>query len=414
MNMTNRESHFEENDLLEDRLHRYGNTLDSALESARHTAQDAVLATDRVAQPWTHNAETSDLLQHPKPKRKARYVVGTIFAGLSALVVSGLSLGGASNTTIVTADPPPSKTASQSKATEKAHLVDVHRITVSSAIAARLTSLLDAAKADGFERISGGGYRSPAAQVALRKAHCGKTDYDIYVKPSSQCSPPTARPGNNEHERGLAVDFTQGGRIVGKDNPFALWLTKNAPKYGFSGIAEEPWHWSAETATSPKPKPQIGETIGTLQIERARINVPLIEGAGPEQIKKGAGREQRSTQLGEAGETVIRCHRTAYGAPCFNLDLVKLGDKISVRTGPVIYEYSVRTVFVGDSTVANTVTNAGISTQTFSIPGLKGHALLTLTTQHPKYSMKQHLTLQAELSGLSYTDPLYLDVGSLK
>jgi Sortase domain len=208
-------------------------------------------------------------------------------------------------------------------------------------------------------------------------------------------------------------------------HPFARWLRKNAPTYGFSGMAEEPWHWSAATATSSKPKPQIGEQIGTLQIERARINVPLIEGAGPEQIKKGAGREQPSAQLGEAGETVIRCHRTTYGAPCLNLDLVKLGDKISVHTSSVTYEYSVRTVFVGGSagnnkdnsgnnTGDNIVTNTGISTQTFSIPSLKGHALLTLTTQHPKYSTKQTLTLQAELSGLSFNDPLYLDVGSFK
>jgi LAS superfamily LD-carboxypeptidase LdcB len=44
-------------------------------------------------------------------------------------------------------------------------------------------------------------------QIALRKQNCGTTYYDIYQKPSGQCSPPTAIPGTSRHERGLAIDF---------------------------------------------------------------------------------------------------------------------------------------------------------------------------------------------------------------
>jgi sortase (surface protein transpeptidase)/murein DD-endopeptidase MepM/ murein hydrolase activator NlpD len=306
----------------------------------------------------------------------------------------------------------PLLTSLQPNSTQPAVLIDVQGITVSSAIAARLRSLLDAAKADGFEGVSGGGYRSPARQVALRKAHCGKTDYDIYVKPASQCSPPTARPGNNEHERGLAVDFSQGGRIADKDHPFMRWLTKNAPKYGFTGVADEPWHWSATAGgLSTKEESRIGATIGTLTIESARVNVPLIEGAAPEQMKSGAGREPLSARLGEAGETVIRCNRTTYGAPCLNLELVKPRDKVAIRTDTVVYEYTVKTVLI----VSNTIKANRVSTPVIDIPAsLKGHAILTLTTQHPKYTMKQSLVVQAELSGIAYDNPLHLGAGKLK
>lgn len=301
----------------------------------------------------------------------------------------------------------PLLTSLQPNSTQPAVLIDVQGITVSSAIAARLSSLLDAAKADGFEDVSGGGYRSPAMQVALRKAHCGKTDYDIYVKPASQCSPPTARPGNNEHERGLAIDFSQGGRIADRDHPFMRWLTKNAPKYGFTGVVDEPWHWSATAGVeSTKEQPRIGATIGTLTIESARVNVPLIEGAALEQTKKGAGREPLSAKVGESGETVIRCNRTTYGAECFNLDLVKPGHRLAIRANSVVYEYTVKRVLI----VSKTATIGGVI-----LPGsTRGHPILTLTTQHPKYTMKQSLVVQAELWGVNYDNPLHLDVGTLK
>jgi LPXTG-site transpeptidase (sortase) family protein len=596
MNMTNLDSHSQDSDSLESRLRRYGNTLDTSLSVAAESAESSESATRGTASDASSG-------RFERPRRKTRYAVGVALAGLSALIVTGLSFGGTSNTTIVTADslserqsvtaeqlkaaylkvqaqatmtfpvagqasfvdtfaaprlagtpfaarhdgidifavagspiyamaggtlrlrsfdvkskdgapntegrfettptawrksgsvestststpyhvqfaeiaesdgtitvysnldptvadkenvrpgqligtftlfqsgvPPhlhiaryspgtplasslpfvpapsgtkykainvfPLLTSLQPNSTQPAVLIDVQGITVSSAIASRLSSLLDAAKVDGFEGVSGGGYRSPAVQVALRKAHCGKTDYDIYVKPSSQCSPPTARPGNSDHERGLAVDFSQGGRIVDKDHPFMRWLAKNAPKYGFTGVVDEPWHWSAAGGLSTKEQPRIGTTIGTLTIERARVNVPLIEGAALEQTKRGAGREPLSAQVGESGETVIRCNRTTYGAPCFNLDLVKPGHKVAVRTNTVVYEYTVKRVLV----VSNTTTIGRVI-----LPGsTRGHPILTLTTQHPKYTMKQSLVVQAELSGVIYDNPLHLDVGTLK
>ncbi|HSH59498.1 MAG TPA: M15 family metallopeptidase, partial [Acidimicrobiales bacterium] len=92
----------------------------------------------------------------------------------------------------------------------------------------------------GFS-LSGGGYRSSDAQIAARRANCGG---DVYNKPASQCRPPTARPGQSMHERGLAIDFTWNGRLISSGNPAFQWLRGNASRFGLYNLPREPWHWS--------------------------------------------------------------------------------------------------------------------------------------------------------------------------
>ncbi len=63
--------------------------------------------------------------------------------------------------------------------------------------------------------------------------------------PSSQCRPPTARPGASMHEQGKAIDFTYGGRTIGtRSSPGYKWLAAHAASYGFYNLPSEPWHWS--------------------------------------------------------------------------------------------------------------------------------------------------------------------------
>jgi len=123
-------------------------------------------------------------------------------------------------------------------------LQTVRGITVACSIAGTLESMLAAASADGLT-LGGGGYRSSDAQIALRRAHCGTSDYAIYEMSPSSCSPPTARPGQSMHEQGLAIDFTCGnGRALNRSSPCFSWLQSNAGSYGFRNLPSEPWHWS--------------------------------------------------------------------------------------------------------------------------------------------------------------------------
>lgn len=127
-------------------------------------------------------------------------------------------------------------------------IVDVYGVRVNAAIADRFRALVDAAGADGLDLAEGsGGWRSPERQIELRRAHCGTSDYAVYQMPASRCSPPTARPGTSEHERGLAIDFRCNGEPIGqqdRSNPCVVWLTANAARYGLHNLPSEAWHWS--------------------------------------------------------------------------------------------------------------------------------------------------------------------------
>lgn len=119
-------------------------------------------------------------------------------------------------------------------------LTQVGGITVHTSIADRLQAMLQAARADGVI-LTGGGYRSPESQIALRRAHCGTSYYAVYQMPASQCTPPTAPPGSSMHERGLAIDFHN---CDSRSTACYQWLAANAAQYGFYNLPSEPWHWS--------------------------------------------------------------------------------------------------------------------------------------------------------------------------
>ena len=123
-------------------------------------------------------------------------------------------------------------------------IVSVRGIRVHESIADELAAMLSAADADGIY-LSGGGYRDPSGQIAVRRSNCGTSNYAVYQMPASQCSPPTARPGTSMHERGLAIDFTYNGRVISsRSSPAYQWLAGNAARYGFYNLPSEPWHWS--------------------------------------------------------------------------------------------------------------------------------------------------------------------------
>ena len=123
-------------------------------------------------------------------------------------------------------------------------IVAVRGIKVARQIAPKVEALLAAAVADGIP-LGGWGYRSYQRQIELRKKHCGPTHYDIYQKPSSQCTPPTATPGKSMHEKGLAIDITYNGKTIqSRNSPAFQWLARNAGRFGLINLPSEPWHWS--------------------------------------------------------------------------------------------------------------------------------------------------------------------------
>jgi peptidoglycan hydrolase CwlO-like protein len=122
-------------------------------------------------------------------------------------------------------------------------LANVRGIVVAASIAGQTEAMLAAAAADGIT-LSGSGYRDINRQIELRRQNCGTSEYAIYQMPAEQCRPATARPGASKHERGLAIDFTEGGRTLTTRSAGYRWLVGNASRFGFGPLAGEPWHWS--------------------------------------------------------------------------------------------------------------------------------------------------------------------------
>ena len=121
-------------------------------------------------------------------------------------------------------------------------LATVRGIRIHTDIADELEALLAAAEADGVV-LGGGGYRDPLAQWRLRVQNCP----DPTSSPASACAPPTARPGQSNHERGLAVDFTVADVIITSQlDPAFVWLAARAAEFGFYNLPSEPWHWSID------------------------------------------------------------------------------------------------------------------------------------------------------------------------
>jgi soluble lytic murein transglycosylase-like protein len=117
-------------------------------------------------------------------------------------------------------------------------------ITVNCEIASAFQQMVDLAAGQGA-RLGGSSYRDYQGQLAVRRNNCGTSMYAIYEMPSSSCSPPSAKPGNSQHELGLAIDLTcSGSLITRRSGPCWDFLAANAGAFGFKNLPSEPWHWS--------------------------------------------------------------------------------------------------------------------------------------------------------------------------
>ena len=116
----------------------------------------------------------------------------------------------------------------------------VNGITVHKSVAFAFRQMITDAKADGIV-MSGGGFRTKARQIELRKINGCK---DVWTTPASSCRVPTAIPGRSLHEIGLAVDLTTGGRSLTAGSAAFRWLATHADEYGYVNLPSEPWHWS--------------------------------------------------------------------------------------------------------------------------------------------------------------------------
>jgi LAS superfamily LD-carboxypeptidase LdcB len=117
--------------------------------------------------------------------------------------------------------------------------------------ASALEEMFRAAKADGINLYAVSGYRSYARQEAIFASNVRKYG----LEKANQFS---AKPGQSEHQTGLAMDITCTSVSYGLTQRFGstkegIWVKENANKFGFilryqqgkesiTGYQYEPWH----------------------------------------------------------------------------------------------------------------------------------------------------------------------------
>jgi sortase A len=129
-----------------------------------------------------------------------------------------------------------------------------------------------------------------------------------------------------------------------------------------------------------------GDSLTRLRIPRLNVDVVVVEGTLPKSLRAGAGHYASTPLPCEQGNMAIAGHRTTYGRPFANVDLLEPGDLILLDTpiGSCTYEVS-RNPFVTTPTDLSVIKNTPDAT-------------LTLTTCHPRGSARQRLIVKATMT----------------
>ncbi len=190
---------------------------------------------------------------------------------------------------------------------------------------------------------------------------------------------------------------------------YELWVTNLVTEREQEQLtADLRQEWSEPVrrpAGAPATRPvavELGTGVAVLRVPRLgedwNASPPVVvEGTSVTDLKKGPGRLVGSAQPGQLGNLVISGHRTTYGAPFADLDLLQPGDAVVVETRDAWFTYRV----TGTEIVTPTAVEV-----TLPVPRQPGvqptTSVLTLTTCNPKYSARQRLivfsTLEQELA----------------
>jgi len=113
--------------------------------------------------------------------------------------------------------------------------------------------------------------------------------------------------------------------------------------------------------------PVEGDNIGILSIPVLKQKLPIIQGTGIEELKKGVGHFNQSVLPGEEDNCVLSGHRDTVFA---KLGKLKIGDQLIVQTSAGTYTYEIKHIRIVDK-----------DDKTVIVP--VDHAVLTLTTCYP-------------------------------
>jgi sortase A len=130
-----------------------------------------------------------------------------------------------------------------------------------------------------------------------------------------------------------------------------------------------------------------GDALTRIRIPAINVDVVVVEGTTASALRAGAGHYPQTPLPCEQGNVGIAGHRTTYGKPFHNLDLLKAGDDIILETP------------IGECTYKVAKAPFVVSPSDVSVVAPTPDSSLTLTTCHPKGSAAHRLVIRATLQG---------------
>ena len=126
-----------------------------------------------------------------------------------------------------------------------------------------------------------------------------------------------------------------------------------------------------------------GDSLTRIRIPAINVDMVVVQGTTPSALRAGAGHYQNTPLPCDAGNVAIAGHRTTYGKPFANLDVLKPGDTIELDTpiGGCVYQVA-KAPFV-------------VTPDDLSVIAATTERSLTLTTCNPRGSAAQRLVVRA-------------------
>jgi sortase A len=121
-------------------------------------------------------------------------------------------------------------------------------------------------------------------------------------------------------------------------------IPPGAPDAGQPNEAEIPEHLrplAQSFASLPIPTPGPQQAV-RIQIPALKIDHPVVQGDGPEQLKKGVGQHVGTPNPGQKGNLVLSAHNDIFGQIFQYLDKLKPGDQVILFSNQRSYTYVVR------------------------------------------------------------------------
>lgn len=125
-----------------------------------------------------------------------------------------------------------------------------------------------------------------------------------------------------------------------------------------------------------------GDAIARLRVPRLGLDVVVVDGTSPGDLRGGPGRHRDTFMPGEGELVYVAGHRTTYGAPFSEIDRLEPGDSITVELPYGTVDYRVTTHEIVDDT-------------DLSVLESRGREELVLQACHPRFFASQRYLVYA-------------------